>query len=399
MSTDLCQRCARLIGKLMVGHHDTAEAQLVGPVYVLMAQARQIERHSDFDGTFVPFPCRFERRHDVERQSDVRMFDAKPAVEILQNPIGQAVHCCESYAAASLGSLAAVGTSGILIPPSVNLLVYGSLASVSVGQLFIAGIIPGILLTLCFMVFIAVQDSLLPGGEFKEADIPLGVQLRALRHLIPEGVVFLVVMGSIYPGIARPTESAALAVIVALGFVWAEGKLSLDFLDVCFRKTARKPGMILLMIAAASTLNVTLALAGITRVMSLWVDGLGLTPVELLFVLMFFYLVLGMFMDVLSMPVLTIPVVVPDELPVAALRDAGVIIAGKGNTPEFAVEGCTRNDTFAATGNPYDPRLTPGGSSGGVVAAVASGIAVAGLAIPTVVVRYAGWSPTQACGD
>lgn len=211
----------------------------------------------------------------------------------------------------SLGSLAAGGTLGILIPPSVNLLVYGSLASVSVGQLFIAGIIPGILLTLSFMLFIAVQDILAPGGEFQETDVPLQVKLQSLKNLIPAGAVFLIVMGSIYFGIATPTESAALAVIVALGFVWAEGKLSLEFLDICFRMTAKTTGMILLIIVAAFTLNLTLALGGITQVMSLWVEGLGLTPIELLFVLVAFYLVLGMFMDVLSMQVLTIPIVVP----------------------------------------------------------------------------------------
>ena len=213
--------------------------------------------------------------------------------------------------ARSLGSLAAGGTLGILIPPSVNLLVYGSLANVSVGQLFIAGIIPGILLTLLFMVFIAVQDILSPGGAFEDAHVPMEVKLAALKHLVPAAVVFLIVMGSIYLGIATPTESAALAVVVALVFVWMEGKLSLAFLDICFRKTAKTTGMILLIIVAAFTLNVTLALGGITRVMSSWVSEFGLTPVELLFVLMLFYLVLGMFMDVLSMQVLTIPIVVP----------------------------------------------------------------------------------------
>ncbi|EIE52951.1 TRAP dicarboxylate transporter- DctM subunit [Citreicella sp. 357] len=211
----------------------------------------------------------------------------------------------------ALGSLAAGGTLGILIPPSVNLLVYGSLASVSVGQLFIAGIVPGIALTLLFMLFIAVQDILSPGGAFEDATVPLGVRLRALRHLVPAASVFAVVMGSIYLGIATPTESAALAVIVALGFVWYEGKLTFAFLDLCFRKTARTTGMILLIVMAAFTLNVTLALGGITGVMSAWVAGLGLTPVELLFALMLFYVVLGMFLDVLSMQVLTIPIVVP----------------------------------------------------------------------------------------
>jgi tripartite ATP-independent transporter DctM subunit len=211
----------------------------------------------------------------------------------------------------ALGSLAAGGTLGILIPPSVNLLVYGSLANVSVGQLFIAGIVPGILLTLSFMVLIALQHYWRPDDVIHPDTTTRAERIAALRHLIPPAVVFFVIMGSIYMGIATPTESAALAVVVALGFVWREGRLSLSFLDICFRQTAKTTGMILLIIAAAFTLNVTLALGGITNAMSAWVGGLGLTPTALLFALMVFYLILGMFMDVLSMQVLTIPIAVP----------------------------------------------------------------------------------------
>ncbi|MBE0454903.1 MAG: TRAP transporter large permease [Roseovarius sp.] len=216
----------------------------------------------------------------------------------------------------ALGSLAAGGTLGILIPPSINLLIYGSLASVSVGQLFMAGVIPGILLTFLFMAFIA-SESLWrrargqPDATEIAQKIPLSVKLRALVYLVPIAVVFTVVMGSIYLGIATPTESAALAVIVALGFVMREGKLTLAFLDGCFRQTAKTTGMILLIIAAAFTLNVTLALGGIASIISNWVNGLGLGPTGLLLALMLFYLILGMFMDVLSMQVLTIPIVVP----------------------------------------------------------------------------------------
>ena len=211
----------------------------------------------------------------------------------------------------ALGSLAAGGTLGILIPPSVNLLVYGSLANVSVGQLFIAGIIPGILLTLSFMVLIALQHYWKPDDVSQPLKVSRTERIHALRHLIPPAVVFLIIMGSIYMGIATPTESAALAVVAALVFVWREGRLSLSFLDVCFRQTAKTTGMILLIIAAAFTLNVTLALGGITNAMSTWVEGLDLTAASLLFALMLFYLILGMFMDVLSMQVLTIPIAVP----------------------------------------------------------------------------------------
>jgi tripartite ATP-independent transporter DctM subunit len=211
--------------------------------------------------------------------------------------------------AQSLGSLAAGGTLGILIPPSVNLLVYGSLTNTSIGQLFIAGIIPGILLTLLFMGYIAVTN--LGSDQRREAKAPLNVRVAALRHLVPPVIIFLIVMGSIYFGIATPTESAALGVVTALIFVWREGRLNTDFLNHCFKQTARTTGMVLLIITGAFMLNVTLALVGVAQTMTAWVASLGLSPTALLFALIGFYLLLGMFMDVLSMQVLTIPIAVP----------------------------------------------------------------------------------------
>jgi C4-dicarboxylate transporter, DctM subunit len=213
----------------------------------------------------------------------------------------------------SLGSLAAGGTLGILIPPSVNLLIYGSLANESIGRLFIAGIVPGITLTLLFMLYIAIESTFSKGSGAvqEEALVPLDVRIRALVHLVPPMVIFGVVMGSIYMGIATPTESAALGVVTALAFAWREGKVTLDFLDHCFRQTAKTTGMILLIITAAFMLNVTLALGGIAQTMTAWVASFGLSSTGLLLVLIVFYLFLGMFMDVLSMQVLTIPVALP----------------------------------------------------------------------------------------
>ncbi len=212
----------------------------------------------------------------------------------------------------SLGSLAAGGTLGILIPPSVNLLIYGSLANESIGQLFIAGIIPGVLLTLLFMLYIAAESFVIPVSDgAAEPRVALSEKIAALRHLVPPTIIFAVVMGSIYLGIATPTESAALGVVVALFFAAREGKLSLEFFDNCFRQTAKTTGMILLIITAAFMLNVTLALGGIAQTMTSWVAAFGLSPTMLLIALIVFYLFLGMFMDVLSMQVLTIPVALP----------------------------------------------------------------------------------------
>jgi C4-dicarboxylate transporter DctM subunit len=177
--------------------------------------------------------------------------------------------------------------------------------------LFIAGIVPGLLLTASFMAFIAAQHYWRPDAVEETAFAPLAERVSALRHLIPPAVIFAIVMGSIYLGIATPTESAALAVVVALCFVAREGRLTLAFLDICFRQTAKTSGMILLIIAAAFTLNVTLALGGIASTMTEWVASLGLSANALLLALILFYLVLGMFMDVLSMQVLTVPIAVP----------------------------------------------------------------------------------------
>ncbi len=213
----------------------------------------------------------------------------------------------------SLGSLAAGGTLGILIPPRVNLLIYGSLANESIGRLFIAGIVPGVALTLLFMGYI-VLESIVDRGSHNVAKpdkAPLSERISSLRHLVPPIIIFGIVMGSIYMGIATPTESAALGVVTALLFAWKERKVSFEFLDLCFRQTAKTTGMILLIITAAFMLNVTLALGGIAQTMTEWVSSFGLSPVNLLLALIVFYLFLGMFMDVLSMQVLTIPVALP----------------------------------------------------------------------------------------
>jgi C4-dicarboxylate transporter DctM subunit len=211
---------------------------------------------------------------------------------------------------ASLGSLAAGGTLGILIPPSVNMIVYGSLTNNSIGQLFIAGLIPGLLLSGSFMVWIWLS-SVASGKVIREEKVPLGERVRALQHLVPPLVVFGIVMGSLYFGIATASESAALGVIAALFFVWRSGKLQWAVLRGCFISTARISGMILLIIVAAFVLNLAISLTGVAETMTKWVAGLGLSATGLLLALIVFYLILGMFMDVLSMQVATIPITYP----------------------------------------------------------------------------------------
>jgi C4-dicarboxylate transporter DctM subunit len=210
----------------------------------------------------------------------------------------------------SLGSIAAGGTLGILIPPSVNMIVYGSLTNNSIGKLFIAGIIPGILLSLIFMLYIYVS-SMIKGSARQEELSPLPERLRLLWNLVPPVVVFGIVMGSLYFGIATTTESAALGVVVALFFTFHARRLSLELLKNCFLQTARISGMILLIIVAAFILNLTISLTGVAEALTKWVTSLGLSATTLILVLIVFYLILGMFMDVLSMQVATIPITYP----------------------------------------------------------------------------------------
>jgi len=210
----------------------------------------------------------------------------------------------------SLGSIAAGGTLGILIPPSVNMIIYGSLTDTSIGRLFVAGIIPGLLLTAAFMLFIMVY-TLVTGATMREQRVPLARRIALLRDLVPPVVVFFIVMGSLYTGLATTTESAALGVVTSLFFAWRSRVLSWSLLQRCFVQTAKTSGMILLIITAAFILNLAISLTGVAEAMTAWVTGFGLSANQMLLALMVFYFVLGMFMDVLSMMVATIPITFP----------------------------------------------------------------------------------------
>ena len=210
----------------------------------------------------------------------------------------------------SLGSIAAGGTLGILIPPSVNMIVYGSLTDTSIGRLFVAGIIPGLLLTAAFMAFIMVH-ALVTKSTIREEKVPLPVKLRLLKDLVPPGVIFLIVMGSLYSGLATTTESAALGVVASLGFAWQSRTLNWKLLQNCFIQTGKTSGMILLIITAAFVLNLAISLTGVAETMTKWVTSFGLSGTQFLLVLVVFYLLLGMFMDVMSMMVATVPITFP----------------------------------------------------------------------------------------
>lgn len=225
---------------------------------------------------------------------------ALPALQQYQYPIRP-----------SLGSLAAGGTLGILIPPSINLLVYGSLANTSVSQLFAAGVVPGLLLACLFSVYIFFAHGKAGANARAKTDIPLEEKLALAKHLIPPLVIFGVVMGSIYGGLATPTESAAIGVVIALAFVALGGRMSLDLLVGCSLQAAKTTGMVIIVLMCALLLNVTISMLGATQAVTHWVASFGLDRLSLLLLLLLFYVILGTFMDAMSMLVLTVPITVP----------------------------------------------------------------------------------------
>ena len=152
---------------------------------------------------------------------------------------------------------------------------------------------------------------MLSDGTPVEVDVPLREKLAQLRFLIPPMIIFGVVMGSIYFGIATPTESAALGVVAALFFAAAGRRLSWTILAHAFIRTAELTGMIILIIVGSFILNVTLSLLGVAQIMTQWIGGLGISATELLLAMVVFYLILGCFMEVLSMQVATIPIAYP----------------------------------------------------------------------------------------
>lgn len=211
----------------------------------------------------------------------------------------------------SLGSLAAGGTLGILIPPSVNLLVYGQLANTSVGQLFAAGVVPGLLMALLFSLYIFIFHGKAGGEARSLADMPLRQKLALGKHLIPPFVIFGVVMGSIYGGLATPTESAAIGVVIALFFVAINGRLTLELLADCSIQAAKTSGMVMIVLVCALLLNVTISMTGAAQIMTQWIASFELSQLGLLLVLLIFYVLLGTFMDAMSMLVLTVPILIP----------------------------------------------------------------------------------------
>jgi tripartite ATP-independent transporter DctM subunit len=219
----------------------------------------------------------------------------------------------------SVGTLAGAGTLGLLIPPSIIMIVYGVAADVSIGKLFIAGIVPGLMLAGLFMGYTIVW-SLRNRKAIPPADVALSLRqkLAESRHLIPVMLLILAVLGSIYAGIATATEAAALGVVGALLLAAAQRALSWrSFWDSLMGAT-RLYCMIALILAGSSFLSLAMGFIGLPRNLAEAIGGLGLPPFALIMLLMVFYIVLGCFLDGISMVVLTMAVMLP------TLQTAGI---------------------------------------------------------------------------
>ena len=207
-----------------------------------------------------------------------------------------------------LGTLAAGGTLGILIPPSINMIVYGVLTDTSIPRLYLAGIFPGIVLAGLFMATILIGCLMVPrwGGETVSAS--WRQRLAGLRDLLPPIAIFLIVVGSMYTGLATPTESAALGVIAALVLAAFYRRLSFAMLKAAVEGTMRTTAMIMLIVMAAFFLNFVLASIGLTAMITNIVIGSGLSPLQTIVLVVAFYIVLGCFMETLSMMITTVPI-------------------------------------------------------------------------------------------
>lgn len=212
----------------------------------------------------------------------------------------------------AVGTLAGAATLGLLIPPSIIMIVYGVAADVSIAKLFIAGVLPGLLLASLFMGYIAIwslfNKDKIPAAE---EDLSFGQKLYAARHLIPVVVLIGAVLGSIYSGVATATEAAAIGVLGACVLSTVEGSLSWKSFTEGLAAACRVYCMIGLILAGAAFLTLAMGFVGLPRHLAEFIETLNLSPLVLVMCLTVFFLILGCFLDGISMVVLTIGVLMP----------------------------------------------------------------------------------------
>lgn len=210
-----------------------------------------------------------------------------------------------------LGTIAAGGTLGILIPPSINLILYGLLTETSVPELYLAGFLPGFLLAALFMGTVIVLCLLNPKWGGQKINATWRERIVALPSLIPPLGIFIVVVGSIYAGLATPTEAASLGVVAAMALAAANGTLTLSMMRAAIEGTMRTTSMIMLIIVAAVFLNFVLSVIGLTQALADFVTGLGWAPMQTMIMIIVVLVLIGCFMETLSMLLTTAPLITP----------------------------------------------------------------------------------------
>ena len=211
-----------------------------------------------------------------------------------------------------LGSLAGSGTLGLLIPPSIILIIYGVAVQESIAKLFIAGIIPGIMIALIFMSYVVIW-SLINKKDMPKVidDYSFLEKIKRSRQLLPVILLIFGVIGSIYTGIATATEAASLGVLGALILSYSQKSLTLDTFKSSLLGATKTSCMIAFILAGSTFLSLAMGFTGLPRNLAIWIESMNLSPYVLIFVLMIFYIILGMFLDGISAVVLTMAIIEP----------------------------------------------------------------------------------------
>jgi len=212
----------------------------------------------------------------------------------------------------AMGSLAGAGTLGFLIPPSLIMIVYAILASVSIGKMFMAGILPGLLLSGIYSAYIIYRGIRNPEIAPRTQDTySWKERLVAIKDLAPTIILILMVLGSIYAGIATPTEAAALGVLSATGFAFINRQMNLKILFECLIGAVKTNAMIMLIVIGAGFLSRAMGFLGIPAAITTAITELQLSPYTLMILLGVFYVVLGCLLDGFSIVVMTLPIALP----------------------------------------------------------------------------------------
>ncbi|MEC4766378.1 TRAP transporter large permease subunit [Halomonas sp. CUBES01] len=210
----------------------------------------------------------------------------------------------------SIGSLAGAGSLGLLIPPSIVMIVYGVQAEVSISQLFMAGVVPGLLIALLYSVYIGARSYLSPSLAPKQAATGQSIG-QSILLLLPVLVLISIVIGSIYSGIATPSEAAAVGVAATLVLLGVERQLTIRLFIEAFRGTLITSIMVCSLLITATLLSTAMGYLHLPRELAEWIAAQNFSPMLLLVALAVFYVVLGLFLDGISITVMSLPITLP----------------------------------------------------------------------------------------